>query len=80
MAHKTRVKQVAQKVVKRGRGRPPSGIDWKGIGVRFTPEEKASVVRVARKVGLAQAEFIRRATLLSCRSVEKTGVFEQPKG
>lgn len=71
-----KAKKVASK--QRGRGRPPSNLDWQPIGVRFLPDEKASLAQVARGAGLSQAEFIRRATLKELAVVKQTGRVEFP--
>lgn len=68
--------KLTQSPVSRGRGRPPTEIVWRGIGVRFTEEEKAELEAVAASVGQTQAEFIRQATLRLLVAVKRTGKLE----
>jgi hypothetical protein len=65
-----------QKPSKPGRGRPPTDVVWKGIGVRFTESEKAELERVAASLNQTQAEFIRQATIRLVADVKRTGKLE----
>jgi hypothetical protein len=54
---------VTAKSMKRGRGRPRTSVQWKGISVRFTADEKIRLKRRAAKMNKSQADCIRQATV-----------------
>jgi hypothetical protein len=65
-----------KKAAKKGPGRPPTDIDWKGASVRFMPEEKKRLEFVCRSTNVSQADVIREATMRLVAQVEKEGKIE----
>lgn len=57
-------------------GRPETDVEWIGIGVRFTADEKERLRDAAKRFSLSQAEFIRRGTLDLLTRAEKEGRIE----
>jgi hypothetical protein len=55
------------------RGRPPTNVEWKAIGVRFLPEEKDMIAEVASKAGVSQADIIRQGAVLYARKALESG-------
>lgn len=56
---------------RRGPGRPPTEVEWKGISTRFTIPEKRRLKVASQSVGLSQAELIREGALRLVETVEK---------
>lgn len=68
---------TAKKRAKRkGPGRPPTDLDWKGCSVRFLADEKGRLEQVVRSTGVSQAEVIREGTLRLVTQIEAEGKIE----
>lgn len=66
---------MAQKLTKKrkGPGRPPSDVDWKGSSVRFLPAEQKRIGAAVKKTGHSKAEIIREGTLRLIGQFEAEG-------